>query len=231
MDTTKQFFVGGPKTFLQAFKPNAKVATRLSDTTKGIVSEVSRATNEALNVIGVNSQKLGFFGHPNRHPLAEEYYSQTPFRYGNYAAKFGVVPATPGLAALENLPFDPETPNALREATVEFFKTNAIVFDFVVQLCTDPEKMPIEDAHAPWSEEESPYRVVARITIPPQDAYDHSRKTVVEGTYLFSPAHSLVAHRPMGGINRARLTVYTTLARLRRSENQQPQTEPSGCPV
>lgn len=227
LDSGKQFFTGGVKSFLQAFKPNALVATKLSDTTKGVVSQVAATANAALNTLGMNSEKLAFYGHPKRHPLAEEYYSQTAFRYGGYVAKFGVVPVTPGLKELEALPYDPQTPDALREATVEFFKTRSAVFDFVVQLCTDLEKMPVEDAQAAWSEDESPYRSVARLTIPAQEAFDPARADVVDGDFSFSPAHTLVAHRPLGGINRARLVAYTALSNLRRRENQRPLEEPA----
>ncbi len=226
-DTTKQFFCSGVKAFLQQFKPNAEIATHLSDTTKGLVSDAARAANAALNTVGMNSEKLGFFGHPKVHPLAEEYYSQTPFRYGDHVAKFGVVPVTPGLPELEALPFDPQTPDALREATVEFFRKTPAEFDFVVQLCTDPETMPIEDAQKPWPENESPYRPVARLVIPAQNAFDPARADVVDGNFSFSPAHTLVAHRPLGGINRARLVAYTAMAALRRQETGRPTAEPA----
>ncbi len=209
-DTTKQFFTGG----VQAFKPNAEIATHLSDTTKGLVSDGARIANAALNTMGMNSEKLGFFGHPKRHPLAEEYYSQVPFRYGNYVAEFGVVPVTPGFKELEALPFDPQTPDALREATVEFFRTHSAEFNFVVQLNTDPKTMPIEDAQAPWSEEESPYRPVARIVIPAQNAFGEARADIVDNDFSFSPAHTLAAHRPLGGINRARLVAYTAFVHV-----------------
>ena len=225
-ETGKQFFCSGVKAFLQQFKPNAEVATHLSDTTKGIVSDVARVTNAALNAVGLNSEKLGFFGHQKKHPMAEAYYSQTPFRYGNYVAKFGVVPVTPGLQELEAMPFDPQTPNALREATVAFFQTHGAVFDFQVQLNTDLETMPVEDAQAPWSEEQSPYRTVACITLPAQDAYNPGANDA-EDNLSFSPVHSLAAHRPLGAINRARLVVYTAMASLRRRENNRLNTEPA----
>ena len=182
-----------------------------------------RVANAALNTVGINSEKLGFFGHEKKHPLAEDYYSQNPFRYGDYVAKLGMVPVTPGLKELEALPFDPQTPNALHEAAVEFFRTHPVEFDLLVQLDTDLEKMPIEDAQAPWREEASSYRPVARIGIPVQDAFDPARADIVDGNFSFSPAQSLVAHRPLGGINRARLVAYTALSNLRRQENTGPR--------
>ena len=74
LDTGKEFINSGAKAFLQTFKPNATVAPRLPDTVKGAVSEVSRVTNAALNAVGLNSEKLDFFGHQKKHPMAEEYY-------------------------------------------------------------------------------------------------------------------------------------------------------------
>ncbi len=227
LDTGKEFLTSGPKAFLQAFKPNAEIAPKLSDDVKGIVSDLSRVTNSMLNMFGANSEKLDFYGHIKKHPLGESYYSQTPFRYGNYIAKLGVVPATGKLAALFEQDFDPQTPDALREAVVAYFKSNDAEFDVVVQLNTDLEKMPIEDAKAKWSEEESPYQVVARLVIPVQDAFDPARADIVDGNFSFSPAHSLIAHRPLGGINRARLVAYTAMATLRRQENNRPVAEPT----
>ena len=110
---------------------------------------------------------------------------------------------------------------------MEFFLTNAAEFDFVVQLCTDLESMPIEDAQKPWPEDESPYRPVARLTVPAQNAFDPTRADVVDGDFSFSPAHTLAAHRPLGGINRARLAVYGVMASIRRQEGRRPQTEPT----
>ncbi len=165
-DTGKTFITSGPKAFLQAFKPNAEIAPKLSDDVKGVVSDLARGTNAVLNMFGANSEKLDFYGHEKKHPMAEAYFSQTPFRYGGYVAKIGFVPSTPTLAELAQLPFDPQTPDALREETVRYFKTNGARFDVAVQLSTDLETMPVEDPMVEWSEEESPYRAVAQIVIP-----------------------------------------------------------------
>ncbi len=227
LDTGKEFLTGGAKAFLQAFKPNAEIAPKLSDDVKGAVSTIARGTNAALNAVGLNSEKLDFYGHPNNHPLGESYYSQTAIRYGDYIAKLGVIPSSPGLLALQQQPFDPETPDALREATVAYFKSNPAEFDVVIQLNTDLDTMPIEDAITAWPEDQSVYRTVGRLVIPAQDAFDPARADVVDGDLSFSPAHALVVHRPLGSINRARLAAYTALSTLRRQENHRPLTEPT----
>ncbi len=227
LDTGKEFITSGPKAFLQAFKPNAEIAPKLPDSVKGAVSTVARATNAVLNAVGANSEKLDFYGHQQKHPMAESYYSQTAIRYGDYIAKLGVVPSSPGLKALEDQPFNPETPDALRDATVAYFNSNPADFDVQIQLNTGLDDMPIEDAMAKWSEEDSQYQTVAHLHVPQQNAFDRATEQYVDGDLSFSPAHTLVAHRPLGGINRARLAAYTALSNLRRTENQRPTAEPT----
>ncbi len=217
-DVGKQFLAGGMKEFLQAFKPNAEIAPKLSESVKGAVSATARATNTVLNAVGVNSEKLAFYGHPIVHPASEEYFSQTAFRYGNYVAKLGFFPVSPGLKALQDQPFDPQTPDALREAMNAFFKNNPAEFEMRVQLNTGLDEMSIEDAQAAWPETESQYRTVAKLVIPAQTAWDPAKDGYYEDL-SFSPAHSLVAHRPLGGINRARLLAYTMLAARRLADN------------
>jgi len=227
LDTGKEFINSGPKAFLQTFKPNAEIAPKLSDTVKGAVSDVSRVTNAALNAVGLNSEKLDFFGHPKRHPMAEAYFSQTPYRYGDYLAKLGVLPDTPGLKTLFDQPYDPENYDAFREATNDFFRKQPAEFIIVVQLNTGLDKMPIEDAQAKWSEKDSQYQPVARLILPVQTAWDPARDNYFE-ELSFAPVHSLATHRPLGGINRARLVVYKALSDLRHQENNKAVIEPTG---
>ena len=66
-----------------------------------------------------------------------------------------------------------------------------------------------------------------RLTIPAQDAFTPTREDFVDGDLSFSPAHTLVEHRPLGSITRARLAAYTALSTLRRNENNRPQLEPT----
>ena len=217
-DVGKQFLASGMKEFLQAFKPNAEIAPKLSDSVKGAVSTAARATNTLLNAVGANSEKLAFYGHPIVHPASEEYFSQTAFRYGDYVAKLGFFPVSPRLEALKQQPFHPETPDALREAMNSFFQSNPAEFDLRVQLNTGLDDMPVEDAQAEWPETKSQYQTVARLTIPVQTAWDPAKDGYFEDL-SFSPAHALAAHRPLGGINRARLLAYQMLAARRLADN------------
>jgi hypothetical protein len=150
-----------------------------------------------------------------------------PLRYGDHLAKVSVAPASLGLRALASDGFDPGNDfSALRDAVVAHFRDRPAEFEFRVQLCTDLGRMPIEDATVEWPEEESPYRPVARLTFPPQDAYSPPRRVFVDDALSFSPAHALAAHRPLGSIMRARLRAYGELAHFRRAMNALEGVEP-----
>ncbi len=220
LDTGKEFIASNAKEFLVAFQPNATIAPKLSDTVKGAVSSIASATNQGLNALGVNSQKLDFYGHPQKDPMGEPYFSQTALRYGDYVAKLGVYPDTPGMKALAEEKFDPQTPNALREATAKFFASNDAEFSVRVQLNTGLDDMPVENAQAPWPETESQYTEVARLILPAQTGWDPTLDSFVEN-FSFNPANSIEAHRPLGSVNRARMVAYKALSQLRLRDNGQ----------
>ena len=58
---------------------------------------------------------------------------------------------------------------------------------------SDSERTPIEDAMVEWKENDSPYRAVARIRMPPQRVDDPARLRVCEDT-SFNPWHALIEH-------------------------------------
>ncbi len=234
--TTQDFVLDSGTTYFPM--PDAKAfllqhrlmehAPQIPTVVKEAVSTISRITNEALKVVGTESAKLDFFGDSRIHPLAEAYYSQVPLRYGQYIAKLKIVPVSAAQKALAEAHAEVDgdkDPNALRTATVGYLRENDAEFEVHVQLCTDLETMPIENASQAWSEVESPYLPVARIRLPRQEAYSEARQHYVEGL-SFSVAHSLEDHRPLGSIMRARLRAYPVMATVRRQGNQEPQNEP-----
>lgn len=227
---TKNFPMPDAKAFLQQHKTVSEHAPLIPTAIKEAVSTVSRVTNEAIQALGGSSSpKLDFFGDSRIHPLAEAYYSQAPLRYGNYIAKLEVVPvaaAQKELAADDVKVDGDKDPNALRTATVGYLREHDAEFEVRVQLCTDLEKMPIEDATKEWSEEASPYLPVARIRLPRQEAYSEARQHYVDGL-SFSPGHTLEAHRPLGSIMRARLAAYPAMSTIRRQGNHDPLGEPT----
>jgi hypothetical protein len=216
-----------PKSFLSTLKQLA-ATTDKAPGLKKLLSVVMRGTEKLLESVGGQSSTLMTLGgYPEVNILGDEFYSQTPFLYGDYIAKFAVKPFSEDLRALVKAPLDLKgKPNGIRESVVEFFRTNSGEWELQAQLCTDLNAMPIEDAATQWPEDQSPYQPVARISIPAQDAWSASRVQAVEEGMSFSAWHALAAHRPLGAMNRVRRTVYEAAARFRAEHNQVSVAEP-----
>ena len=73
---------------------------------------------------------------------------------------------------------------------------------------------------------EAPHRPVARLVLPPQDAYSPARQAHFDDVLSFGPAHSLATHRPLGSITRARLQTYGILSANRHARNGVEPREP-----
>lgn len=226
LDTGDRFAVADAKQFLHNHLL-LEHAPQLPDAVKGAVSATARVANTALHAVGGDSAALDFFGHPRVHPLAEAYHTQAAMRFGDYIAKLAIVPVAPEQVALADEAIDPAAdPNALRTATVGYLREHDAVFEVRVQLCTDLKRMPVEDASRRWTEEESPYRTVARLSFPRQEAFSDARRAYVDETLSFSPAHCLAALRPLGSVQRARLAAYPHMARVRREATGHALAEP-----
>jgi hypothetical protein len=188
-------------------------------------SATLRALEGALEAVGGKSMLLKQFGGaPEVHPLGETYYSQTAFRYGEYVAKFSLLPVSPGLTERTGDKVNVHgRPDALREDIGEVIVEQGGVWQLRVQLCTDLDKMPIEDPTVVWDEKLSPFRPVATLEVLPQLAWELGRSEHEEDALSFSVWHGLAAHRPLGAINRARREVYEFSAGYRSDFN--------GCPM
>ena len=234
-DDTQDFVLASGPTFpsgtAQGFLKDEKqleAGVSLPEGVKSFVSSAARNLNRALHVLGTESPKADFFGHPFTHPLTEPYYSQAPLRFGDHVAKVAAFPAFPELEALREKRIDiSEDPDAFRHAMVDFIRSHDVVLELRAQLWTDADTQPIEDASVEWSEEESPFRTVATIRIPVQDAYSSERQRYFDEVMSFRPAHALAAHRPLGSVMRARLKVYEALSQFRHRENGVPEKEPA----
>lgn len=214
-------------TFLTAIKGIEK-GTGMPEAVKQAVSSTARVANAALNAVGSDSPTFGFFGHTKRNPLADAYFSQAALRYGDYIAKMGLFPVSAELVAMVDQTLDTGAdPDAFRHAVVDHMRVHGAEFELRVQLCTDSEAMPVENASVAWPEDQSPYASVARISIPAQDAYSLARQTYFDEVLSFQPAHALAAHRPLGSLMRARLKTYQALSTYRHAQNRQDQAEPT----
>jgi hypothetical protein len=86
--------------------------------------------------------------------------------------------------------------------------------------------MPIENAAVVWSEEMSPYRRIASITVKPQPAWSETRASAVNDGMSFTPWHGVAAHRPLGGVMRARKAAYEKGRMFRAERNGRVIQEP-----
>ncbi|MEH3145087.1 MAG: catalase family protein [Methylobacterium frigidaeris] len=214
--------------FLRAMR-GIEQSAKAPEGVKAAISGAARLADQAVKAVtGKDVPILDFFGHPPYHPLAESYHSQAAIRYGDHVAKIAAFPVSPALQALAGEELDTAAdPNAFRNAVMNWFQDGEAVFDLRVQLCTDLERMPVEDASVEWPEGVSPYRTVARIALPQQDAFSPARQVFVDEVMAFRPGHSLAAHRPLGSLMRARLAVYPALSELRHAHNTTPAREPA----
>jgi hypothetical protein len=147
---------------------------------------------------------------PTSH-LDISYWSTTPYLFGaGRAVKYIVRPCTPPAETKAEHVTDTYLTDALRARLAQ----GEACFDFMIQLQTDPHTMPIEDASVEWKERDAPYIAVARIRIPQQAIGDADTTAMCEQT-AFNPWFSLVEHRPLGSMNRARRDIYHAMAEFR----------------
>ncbi|MEY8263363.1 MAG: hypothetical protein RPR98_04080, partial [Bermanella sp.] len=99
--------------------------------------------------------------------------------------------------------------------------------DFYIQRQLDADAMPVENALVAWDQTLSPFIKIARIDIPPQVFTSQAQKDFCENM-SFNPWHSLVQHKPLGGINRARRQVMKDISDERLRHNGVSRFEPNG---
>jgi hypothetical protein len=222
------FLAPTAKKFLGSLKLLASTTDKIPRL-KRAFSALLRGTEKIVEAVGGESGTLkGLGGQPETNILGETFYSQVPFLYGPYMAKFSIAPVTPTLRVLKDAPVDLSgKPDGLRAAVNDYFSAQGGEWELRVQLCTSLEKMPIEDASVPWPEDESPFVPVARITAGPQVAWDEARSVAMDDGLSFSPWHGLAAHRPLGSVNRVRKAAYLSSASARSPRGRCPIHEPA----
>ena len=212
------------KQFLHTFRYGAGKSTFVPEGVIVAASRVARATEAALETVGAGAAHLRFFGLPPDHPASGRYFSQAPIRYGDHIAQLSVVPSADTLRAIGD-PRLGDGDDRFRQAMRSFFADNGAEFEVQAQLCTDLQTMPIEDASVAWPQDQSPYRTVARLTVPKQNAYSDARRRYDE-RLAFNPIHALEDHRPLGSIMRSRMRIYLQTQDFRQRANGVPPAEP-----
>ena len=155
-------------------------------------------------------------------PLEIRYWSTTPYRFGgDRIVKYSLIPTSGAPTALPGKLGD----HYLTEAMEQRLGREDVQFDFAVQFRQGD--MPIKDAAPRWDEAVSPFRRVATLVIPRQQFRTAERDQLAEAL-LFSPAHALVEHQPLGSINRARMQVYGANSDFRHQRRGLPNPHAAG---
>jgi hypothetical protein len=150
-------------------------------------------------------------------PLEIRYWSTVPYQLGpDQAVKYSLWPTSSATTPL------PATPGStyLTDAIEARVARETLTFDFAVQLRQGD--MPINDARPRWDEAVAPFVKVATLTVPPQAIRTEERSQLAE-TLSFSPAHARIEHRPIGGLNRARMRIYRSLSDFRHDRSAIPR--------
>lgn len=189
-------------------------------------------------VIGIHLFRKFFFRHaaefgfiqqvrsePPASPLETQYHSVTPARLGPHAVRWALVPR-PLSTPIAVAPGDAsDRDDRLRAVMVAQLLEHSAAFDVFVQRQTDPVAMPVEDPTVAWDLAAAPLQRVGTLDIPAQ-VFDTPHKRRAGDALSFTPWHSLLDHRPLGGISRVRRAVYQVVAEKRRELNGQPVAEP-----
>ena len=158
--------------------------------------------------------------------LLSSYWTMGAVRHGDYIAKVRITPDPVFADAVVHRTIDPTSAaEVFRPALVTELRERPYVFDIQVQLCTDLERMPVEDVTVEWPERLSPSLTVAKLRLPQQDISGEDNLEKMD-RLSFTPWRVTAEHAPLGNIMRSRKDVYRHSSILRHKLNQQQRTEP-----
>jgi hypothetical protein len=162
---------------------------------------------------------------PVRNPLLSTYWTMASVRHGDYVAKVRVAPDATSAEQVTHRDIDVSSgPDVFGPALADELQTRAFDFHLQVQLSTDLEAMPVNDSTVEWPEKLSPYVTIGRVHLPRQDL--SKAETDAADALAFNQWRVTEEHRPLGEIMDVR-RIYSASARVRRTLNSQPQTEPT----
>jgi len=163
-------------------------------------------------------------------PLGERYWSCVPYLLGEgQAMMYSVYPRSKVYRKIPRLPLRPPD-NYLRNNMVKTLAEQDVEFDIMLQVQTEPFRMPIEDAAVRWPEKLSPFIPAARLHIPRQ-TFDSPAQLAFANNLSLNPWHCIPEHRPLGNQSRARRRMYWELSQFRQRINSTPHIEPTGDEV
>ena len=107
----------------------------------------------------------GLWNETQTSPLEARYWSCVPYLLGEgQAMMYSVRPKSRKHSWIPGLPFW-TSPIYLRQTMAKTLARQDVEFDFMVQVQTDPHRMPIENAGVRWPEKLSPFVPVATLRI------------------------------------------------------------------
>lgn len=187
----------------------------------------ARGVAAAVEGVGLDpGATLRGLARDNHHLLGETYHSMASIRFGDYIAKLSAEPLSPNVRALTGKSVDHVNYSTMRDLVVDHFANEGAEYQLRAQLCTDLEKMPVEDAAVLWPEDLSPHQPIATLRIPAQDAWTPARRVYGDDVLSFNPWHGIREHQPLGSIMRVRIAAYERSTRYRHEMNAQPRIEP-----
>lgn len=163
---------------------------------------------------------------PSINSFLYEFYSMGAVRHGEYMAKVRIAPTQETKDKITEKEIDPESENwPYRKGIIREITKNDLTFELQIQLCRDLEKMPINDLTQEWSQEESPFQTVAKITIPKQEVPEDGNFEVMENL-SFTPFRTIEENAPIGNLQRSRQLAYVTSSKTRHELNHKKRKEP-----
>lgn len=144
---------------------------------RGVDHLVSRAGLQA-------SATIKGLARSQHHILGETYHSMAALRYGNYIAKISVAPESESVKQLTGIPMQIQEDSGIRDLVQDFFKRNTADYVIRAQLCTNLDRMPVEDAAVLWDEDESPHQVIGTLHFPKQQTFSPARRVYSDDVLL-----------------------------------------------
>ncbi|KAI9873338.1 MAG: hypothetical protein M1830_000518 [Pleopsidium flavum] len=162
----------------------------------------------------------------NTHLESTRQYSQTAYRFGDYVAKYCLVPSSETQKKLyeETVKPDQHESDILSKWLQNFHGAHDAEYLLQFQLCENLEDQPVEYAGKVWDAEKYPWQTVAKLVIPRQNSFNYELKTFWEDHIRVDPWHGLKTLQPLGSPNRLRRVVYPQSSALRHKMNGRKET-------
>lgn len=186
--------------------------------------QVSQDFDSFVKTHPETSKILDGMNHPIDSVLETPYWGVLPTRFGagrycKYKIEPELVPPGTGQAP------DHDDPFYLRGDLYARLNTGETRLRFMVQMRTDDDTMPLDEATVEWSEKASAPIHVATLVLPKQDPGTRGQAEYGENLAI-NTWHTLAEHEPVGSLAEARKVTYRASARVRRDVNGVPQGEP-----